>query len=88
MGLIKLGQAIQAIQEALMMLPIGSDIHKSATKAITDLSKHVPVGPQTQGVMQTQQQDARRQLVQNALASAGGGGGRPPMPPTTPIPGA
>lgn len=88
MGLIKLGQAIQAIQEAMPLLQIGSEVHRAATKAISDLSRHVPVGPPTQGVQQTNQQDARRALIQNALANAAGGGRPPGMPPSTPVPGA
>jgi hypothetical protein len=88
-GVIKLGEAIKAIQEAMMMLPIGSDIHKAAAKAIQDLSRHVPVGPNTQGVQQTQAQDNRRNIVQQALMGAiGGQAANRPMPPSVPLPGA
>jgi hypothetical protein len=88
-GIIKLGSAIKMIQEAMMMLPIGSDVHNAAVKAIRDLAKHVPVGPEAQGVQQTQGQDAARQQIQQALMRAvTGQGGPQPMPPSTPLPGA
>ena len=71
------------------MLPIGSDVHRAAAKAIQDLSKHVPVGPETAGVQQTQQGDQQRALIQNVLARAiGGQQGPRPMPPSMPLPGA
>lgn len=88
-GLIKLGQAIKLIQEAMMGLPIGSDIHSAAVKAIRDLSRHVPVGPSTQGVQQTAGADAARNNIQQALLRAiVGQSGPQPMPPSTPLPGA
>jgi hypothetical protein len=88
-AIVKLGKAIQMIQEALMGLPVGSDIHKAANKAIGDLARHVPVGPDTQGVQQTAGQDLRRQQVAQALLGAiKGGGGPQPMAPALPLPGA
>jgi hypothetical protein len=88
-SIVKLGQAIKLIQEAMMGLPVGSDIHRAANKAVGDLARHVPVGPMTQGVQRTAGQDLRRQQVAQALMGAiGGQAGPQSMPPATPFPGA
>jgi hypothetical protein len=88
-AIIKLGNAVKMIQEALMGLPIGSDIHRAANKAITDLSRHVPFSPLTQGTQNTASQDLRRQQIQQALMGAVARAAGPrPMPPSVPLPGA
>jgi len=68
---------------------VGSDIHRAANKAIGDLARHVPIGPETQGVQRTAGQDLRRQQIAQALmGSIAGQAGPRSMPPATPFPGA
>lgn len=89
--MMKISQAIQAIQEAMMSLPIGSELHRAANKAVSDLSKHFQgpteaTGPAQQTMMQDQQRDlARRLLMQKVMQNMGGGSVNPP---STPQPGA
>ena len=91
-GLSKLIDAIRMIQLAMTELPIGSDVHKAALKASQDLSKHLKVGPENQGISQTGVGMLLQQLAKNAIASRaqapGAQGGPPAMPPSTPLPGA
>lgn len=79
------------IQMALVELPIGSDVHKDATKAIDMISKHLNLGQETQGITQSGVGQLMQQIARMALASraqAPGAQGAPAMPPTTPLPGA
>jgi hypothetical protein len=96
-SMMQIASAIKMIQQALMGLSPGSDPHKSALKAVTDLSRHFASsgGPGAEGAEQTMLQDRLRALIQNAMlqrqlqSGQGGGGGGPPQPPTsTPQPGA
>lgn len=90
-GLGKIIQAIKMIQMALAELPIGSEAHKAALKASQDLSKHVHVGPGTEGITTTGVGQLLQMLAKNAMAGraqAPGAQGAPAMPPTTPLPGA
>ena len=90
-GMAKLIDAIRMVQMALVDLPIGSDIHKAATKAVQDLSKHLKMGPETQGISQTGVGMLLQQLARNAMAGRAqgpGAQGQPAMPPSTPLPGA
>lgn len=92
-GMAKLIQAIRMVQLAMVELPIGSDVHKDATKAVDLLSKHLNMGPETQGITQTGIGQLLQSLARNAMAGraqapgAQGGPGAQGMPPTTPLPG-
>jgi hypothetical protein len=89
-ALIKMQHAIAMLQQALADLPIGSDMHKAALKAISDLAKHAGGGPETQGVQQTGAGNMLMNIVRNALMQrvAGNQGGAPTGIPSTPLPGA
>lgn len=90
-GMAKVIQAIRMIQLAMVELPIGSDIHKDASKAVDMLSKHLQMGPETQGITQTGIGQLLQSLARNAMAGraqAPGAQGGPAMPPSTPLPGA
>lgn len=92
MAMMKISTAIQAIQEAMMSLPIGSDLHKAANKAVADLSKHFqgPSTPPGGGAQQTMLQDQLRALAQRALMQrvSQNSGGAPTNQPSLPQPGA
>ena len=92
-GMGKLIQAIKMIQLALVELQIGSEAHKAAAKAAQDLSKHVKIGPETQGVTQTGvgqllQQIARQAMMGRAMGPGAQPSGGGAMPPSMPLPGA
>lgn len=90
-GLMKLINAIKMLQLALADLPIGSDAHIAALKASQDLSKHVNMGPETEGPSHTGVSQLLQMLAKSAMAGraqAPGAQGAPAMPPTTPLPGA
>lgn len=90
-GLIKLIQGIRLIQAAMVELPIGSDVHKDANKAIDILSKHLNMGQETQGITMTGISQLLQQLARGAMAGPAqrpGAQGAPGMPPSTPLPGA
>lgn len=84
---VKLG--LEALQKALPTLPMGSDLHSSVLKAVSDISKHVGDA----GAGQSGQDDALKQMLAGLAAQqakgtnplAGmmppGGGGAPPPPP-------
>lgn len=93
-GMVKLIGAIRQIQLAMVELPIGSDVHKDASKAVDMLSKHLNMGQETQGITQTGVGQLLQSLVRGALAGRQGGAqapgaqGQPAMPPSMPLPGA
>lgn len=89
-GAAKLIQGIRMIQMAMLELPIGSEIHKDASKAVDMLSKHLNMGKETEGVTQTGITQLLQQIARMAMMSRGQGAqqGRPAMPPSTPLPGA
>lgn len=90
-GLGKLIQAIRMVQLAMLELPIGSDVHKDASKAVDMLSKHLNMGQETQGITQAGVGQLLQQIMRGAMAGraqAPGAQGAPAMPPTTPLPGA
>lgn len=91
-GLLKLLQAIRMIQAAMIELPIGSDVHKDASKAQDMLSKHLNTGPETQGVTTAGISQLLQQLARSAMAGPAQrpGAQGPPggMPPSMPLPGA
>lgn len=87
----KLLDAMKMLQLALVDLPIGSEVHRAATKAVQDLSKHLKTGPGTDGISQTNIGMLLQQLARGAMAGRAqgpGAQGAPAMPPTTPLPGA
>ena len=90
-ALMQIKSAIDMIQGALPGLPSGSEVHRDALRAVTQLSRHLPQGIPTAGVQQTQLQNMLRNTVRNALLQrvmAQQGGGQGPMAPSTPLPGA
>ena len=89
-ALVKMQHAIAMLQQALADLPIGSDLHKAALKAVSDLAKHAGGSPETQGVQQTGGGNMLMQIVRNALMNrvAQNQGGAPSGIPSTPLPGA
>lgn len=90
MAMTQIRNAINMIQTALMNLPIGSDVHRAANKAISDLSKHFPQGEGQDGAQQIGMQDQLRQMQRSAMLRRilQNAGGPSEMPPSTPIPGA
>lgn len=100
-GMMLLKSAVDMMQQALPMLPSGSQQHRDVLKALQQLSRHLPQGAPTAGVQQTQLGDMLRNTVRNALmqrlmSQRGGGGAKPGAggpggaapPPSTPLPGA
>lgn len=89
-GLAKMIQAIRMLQMAMLEIPIGSEIHKDASKAVDMLSKHLNLSQETQGVTQTGVGQLLQQIARMAMMSRGQGAqqGPPAMPPSTPLPGA
>ena len=82
--------ALAQIQEALMSLPLGSELHRAALKATTDLSKHFQGPTDATGPQQTDLQDQLRQLAQRAMLQKvmQNAGGQAAGPVSTPMPGA
>ena len=88
-GIEALKGALQLLQKALPLLPLGSDMHNAAIKAVADLSKHIGEGAQDQGANVMQLMQMMRQGAQNPqqgpMQRMFGGGGAPPggggMPP-------
>lgn len=90
-GLVKMIQGIRMIQAAMLELPIGSDVHKDASKAVDMLSKHLNMGQETQGITTTGISQLLQQLARGAMAGRAGAPGAqsaPAMPPSMPLPGA
>lgn len=89
-GLAKMIQGIRMIQLAMLEIPIGSEVHKDASKAVDMLSKHLNMGKETEGITQTGVGQLLQQIARMAMMSRGQGAqqGPPAMPPTTPLPGA
>lgn len=90
-GVAGVKTALELLQKALGSVPLGSDLHMSVLKAVTDLSKHMndlPSQPGGQDVVQQLAQLARQAQSGGAnplagmMPGAGGpppGGGAPPM---------
>lgn len=80
MGLVT--EALKLMQKALPLLPLGSDLHNAAIKAVGDLTKHVGQGAQEAQPNAMMLQQMMRQGAQNPNAMAMqrlfGGGGAPP----------
>ena len=91
-GVAGVKASLELLQKSLATLPLGSDLHASVLKAVTDISKHI--GGMSQDVSP---QDQIQQLVAAARAAQTGGsnplaammppgggapgGGMPPPPP-------
>lgn len=94
-GMTAVKVALEALQKALPSLPLGSDIHGAALKAVTELSKHMNQdagggsGAMVQQLVQMARQ-AKEQPQQAAMmgmfpgggagAGPGAGPGAPPGP--------
>jgi hypothetical protein len=81
-GLGKIKVALQALQDALPSIPMGSPLHTDVLSVAKTLSKHVDQegqqgGPPVQSLLQMMQQ--MKQNAPNA-ALARMGGGAPPSP--------
>lgn len=66
-GMTLLKTALETMQSALPMLPLGSPLHASALKAVADISKQMSKGPDDNS-------DTIQQLAQIARQSSQGGG--------------
>ena len=89
-GVAKIKLAIEAIQAALPMLPMGSEIHADAMKAVSSLSKHLAkdVGGGDGAGIQQLLEMIRNAKTQGAPPQAGmmpPGGGAPPPPAPPPM---
>lgn len=89
-AVLKIKNALNLLQEALPMIPLGSDIHTGVLKATTDLSRHMKdaepsPASEMQSLMQTARQSAQTQPMQ-ALARMfpPGGQGGPALPSPAP----
>lgn len=89
-AVMKIKNALQLLQEALPLIPLGSDIHTGVLKATQDLSRHMKdaeVAPasEMQSLLQSARQSAQTQPMQalSRLFPQGQGGG-PALPPPPP----
>lgn len=100
-GVAMVQEAVDILEKALPMLPVGHPIHKAATGAISSLSKHAPPQAGSPGVgLQALKQLLASKMQQSPMAAllaakggAGAEGGAPPgmpgmPPPMPPNPGA
>lgn len=65
-AIMKVREAVKILQNALPACPIGTDIHKSVLKAITELSKAAPQAEATPGTQQTAFRDLQANAQQQA----------------------
>jgi hypothetical protein len=86
-GFAAVKAALDLLQKALPQLPMGSKLHTSVMKSISDVSKHLTEeggggGKDASSIIQELMQAAR-----SAKLSPGGGMGAPPMggPPAPPM---
>lgn len=82
-GLGKIKVALQALQDALPSIPMGSPLHTDVLSVAKTLSKHVDQegqqgGPPVQSLLQMMQQ--MKQNAPNAALARMGGGAAPPSP--------
>jgi len=68
-GIAGVKTALELLQKALGTVPMGSDLHMSVLKAVTDLSKHMADLPSQPG-----SQEVVQQLAQLARQAQSGGG--------------
>ena len=88
-GISKVKVALEALQAALPMLPMGGELHTDVTKALSQLGKHVQQG-QGGDVVQQLLEMIRNSKTQGAPAMPGapppGGAAPPGMPPPGAMP--
>jgi hypothetical protein len=83
-GMAKVKVGLEALQAALPMIPMGSELHADLMKAVSSISKHLSQGADQGGGAQIQQ---LLDLIRTAKTQGGppvappGGGGAPPMAP-------
>lgn len=87
-GMSKVKLGLEALQAALPMIPMGSELHTDLMQAVSKISKHLgDKGGEGGGGAQIQQllEMLRNAKMQGAPPQAGmmppGGGGAPPPPP-------
>lgn len=85
-GLAQLKNIVGMLQGVLPKFEAGSEVHKAALKAVTDLSRHVPSGAEAQGVQISQLRDMIAQSMRNAMLARvlQNGGGAAPAPAIAP----
>jgi hypothetical protein len=81
-GLVLVKTGVEALQKALVGLPMGSELHTAVLKAITDITRRMQNAPDDHSA-QIQQMGAMARDMQNnpqaaALQRLAGGGGPPP----------
>ena len=86
-GMAKVKLGLEALQAALPMIPMGSELHTDLMKAVSSITKHLgDKGGEGGGGAQIQQllEMLRNAKMQGAPPQAGmmppGGGGAPPPP--------
>ena len=84
---VKVG--VEALQNALPKLPMGSKLHTAILKAITDIAKEMDQGmgndpaaiiQQLTSMARNAQTDPRRAALMSMSSPGGAGGGAPPPP--------
>lgn len=84
-GISAVKAGLEALQKALPMLPMGSELHTAVAKTIVDIGKHVEKAGMggDQSAMIQQLMEMARSAKTNPAAQAAlpqGGGAPPPMP--------
>ena len=83
-GMAKVKVGLEALQAALPMIPMGSELHADLMKAVSSISKHLQQDGAQGGGAQIQQ---LLDMIRTAKTQGGppaappGGGGAPPMAP-------
>jgi hypothetical protein len=98
-GMAKVKVGLEALQSALPMIPMGSELHTDLMKAVSSIAKHLPQGADQGGGAQIQQlldliRTAKTQGAPPPMGPAGSGGAPgalgaplpPGMPPPPPAP--
>ena len=83
-GLTKVKTALEMLQQALPMLPMGGEVHQDVMQSVAKLSKHLEKGPGDGGDKIQQLIEMIRNAKQNpgmAGMMPGGAPGAPPPPP-------
>jgi len=88
-GLSALKVGLEALQKALPQLPMGSSLHQSVLKAISDIGKNMEKegasGGDQMGAIQQLMELARAAKTQPSMAGMMPGGAGAPPPPTPPM---
>jgi hypothetical protein len=79
-ALSSVGEALNMLNKALPNLPIGSDVYKAISSAISGISKYAPPSGAPAGVQQSQLRGlianaGRNAMLQQVMGSLGGAGG-------------